>query len=87
MYFPYFVAYISIGLTISLVVFFWAVKNGQFRDQDRARFLPLRDVSDDGPVKATRFQRWEIYGLFFLALAGISMSAAVLAYALYFSKV
>lgn len=87
MYFPYFIAYISIGLTISLVVFFWAVKNGQFRDQQRARFIPLRDVSDDGPVKETRIQRWEIYGLFFLAVAGLSMSAAVLLYALYFSKV
>lgn len=87
MYFPYFIAYISIGLTIGLVVFFWAVKNGQFQDQQRARFIPLRDVSDDGPVKATRIQRWEIYGLFFLALAGLSMSAAVLLYALYFSKV
>lgn len=87
MYFPYFIAYISIGLVISLVVFFWAVKNGQFRDQQRARFIPLRDVQDDGPVKASRFQRWEIYGLFILALGGLSMSAAVLLYALYFSKV
>lgn len=87
MYFPYFIAYIAIGFTISLVVFFWAVKSGQFQDQQRARFLPLRDVSGDGPVKARHFHRWEIYGLFFLALAGLSMSGAVLAYALYFSKV
>lgn len=87
MYFPYFIAYISIGLTISLIVFFWAVKNGQFQDQQRARFLPLRDVADEGPVRATRFNRWEIYGLFALAVAGLSMSGAVLLYALYFSKV
>ena len=87
MYFPYFIAYISIGLIISLVVFYWAVRNGQFKDQQRARFIPLRDVSAEGPVKATRFQRWEIYGLFILAVAGLSMSAAVLLYALYFSKV
>ncbi|MGD9367246.1 MAG: cbb3-type cytochrome oxidase assembly protein CcoS [Desulfobacteraceae bacterium] len=87
MYFPYFIAYIAIGLTISVVVFYWAVKNGQFKDQQRARFLPLRDTQDDAPVKATRFHRWEIFGLFFLAVAGLSMSAAVLVYALYFSKV
>ena len=87
MYFPYFVAYISIGLIISLPVFFWAVRNGQFQDQQRARYLPLRDVSGDGPVKTTRMNRWEIYGLFLLALAGLSMSASVLLYALYFSKV
>jgi len=87
MYFPYFIAYISIGFIISLPVFFWAVKNGQFQDQQRARYLPLRDVSGERPVKATRLNRWEIYGLFSLALAGLSMSGAVLLYALYFSKV
>ena len=87
MYFPYFIAYITIGLTISLVVFFWAVKSDQFRDQERARFLPLRGVTDEGPVKTTRIHRWEIYGLFILALGGLSMSGAVLAFALYFSKV
>lgn len=86
MYYPYFIAYIGIGLVISLVVFCWAFKTGQFTDQQRARFLPLRDEDDQPPVKATRINRLEIYGLFFLAIAGLSASAAVLAYALYFSK-
>jgi cbb3-type cytochrome oxidase maturation protein len=86
MYYPYFIAYITIGLTISLVVFYWAFRTGQFSDQQRARFLPLRDDADQPPVKATRFNRIEIYGLFFLATAGLSATAAVLAFALYFSK-
>jgi cbb3-type cytochrome oxidase maturation protein len=86
MYFPYFVAYIAIGLSISLLVFFWALKTGQFRDQQRARYLPLRDEPDQGPVKISRFGRWELYGLFFLAFLGLGMSATVLLYALYFSK-
>ena len=86
MYFPYFIAYIGIGLTISLLVFFWAVRNGQFKDQQRARFLPLRDEPDNEPAEVSRFSRWETYGLFILALAGLSMSATVLLYALYFSK-
>jgi cbb3-type cytochrome oxidase maturation protein len=86
MYFPYFVAYIAIGIGISLLVFFWALKTGQFRDQQRARFIPLRDVGSDGPVRPSRAGRWEIYGLFGLAVAGLSASAAVILYALYFSK-
>lgn len=86
MYFPYFVAYIIIGVSISLLVFLWAVKTGQFRDQQRARFLPLRDEPDHGSAKVSRFGRWEIYGLVCLALAGLAMSATVLLYALYFSK-
>ncbi len=51
MYYPYFIAYIGIGLTISLVVFYWAFRTGQFNDQQRARFLPLRDDTDQPPLK------------------------------------
>ena len=47
MYFPYFVTYMSIGLVLSIVVFIWALKNHQFRDQQRARYLPLED--EHGP--------------------------------------
>ena len=83
MYFPYFVAYIVIGIVISLLVFLWAVKNGQFHDQRRARYLPLRDGPDQGPTKASKFSRWEIYGLFILAGAGLAATAALLLFAAY----
>ncbi len=86
MYFPYFMAYIGIGLIISLIVFFWALKNGQFQDQQRARFLPLRDDDGAPPVKTTRANRIEIYGLFALAAGGLAATATVLMYAVYFSK-
>lgn len=86
MYFPYFIAYIAIGLLISLPVFFWALKSGQFQDQQRARFLPLRDNGDHGeeaPLQAGRFGRLEALALFFLALAGLTASAAALVFAVY----
>lgn len=86
MYFLYFVVYIAVGLAISVAAFAWAMANGQFQDQQRARFLPLRGDADEPLPKATPFGRWEIIGLFVLAVAGLGASAAVLAYALYFSK-
>ncbi len=86
MYYPYFIAYIAIGLALSLLVFFWALKNGQFHDQQRARFLPLRDETEAAPVKRSSMHRLEIYTLFFIAAAGLATSATVLLYALYFSK-
>ena len=86
MYYPYFIAYIAIGIILSLVVFYWAFKTGQFSEQQRARFLPLRDNEDQPLVKTTRIHRLEIYGLFLLAVGGLSATAAVLTYALYFSK-
>ena len=34
---------VVISLWVSLMGFIWALKSGQFSDQDRARYLPLRD--------------------------------------------
>lgn len=82
MYFPYFIAYMAVGFVISLVVFFWALKNGQFKDQKRARFLPLEDESEPSVVKVSTFKRYEIYALLFLAIAGLAASGAVLVFSI-----
>jgi cbb3-type cytochrome oxidase maturation protein len=81
MYFPYFITYIGAGFVISLVVFFWALKRGQFKDQDRARFLPLEDETGNGEAVVTKFNRFEAYGMIFLATAGLAATAAVLIFA------
>ena len=82
MYYPYFITYIVVGLAISLVVFFWALSRGQFRDQQRARFLPLQG-EDLPPVRQSRLGRFEIYALLALAVLGLAASAAWLLFALY----
>jgi cbb3-type cytochrome oxidase maturation protein len=82
MYFPYFVAYILIGLAVGLAFFFWAVKNDQFRDQQRARFLPLAGVNDGAPAAKSRMGRIETIGLALLACGGLAASAAVLIFSL-----
>jgi cbb3-type cytochrome oxidase maturation protein len=82
MYFPYFISYIIIGFVISLAVFFWALKNGQFKDQQRARFLPLEDEANSSEVRVSKFNRYEGYALLFLAFAGLMATAAVLVFAL-----
>jgi cbb3-type cytochrome oxidase maturation protein len=82
MYFPYFITYMALGFVISLVVFFWALKNGQFKEQQRARFLPLEDERKASVEKVSNIRRYEIYALMFLALAGLAASAAVLVFSL-----
>ena len=72
-----------LGFAISLGVFFWALKNGQFRDQARARFLPLQHEPPSIATKESRLNRYEIYGLLFLVVAGLAASMAVLAFALW----
>ena len=82
MYFPYFIAYMGAGLVVSLVVFLWALKNGQFREQQRARYLPLEAEGREPVERISRWKRLETYTLFFLAGVGLLTSAALVTFAL-----
>jgi cbb3-type cytochrome oxidase maturation protein len=82
MYYPYFITYMLIGLVISFFVFLWALNNGQFRDQKRARFLPLQDEQEMRPRNVSRVSRIELYALALLATTGLMACAAVLVFAL-----
>jgi len=83
MVYSFFLAYILTGLFIGLVVFVWALKNGQFTDQQRARFLALEDVQPLA-VTTSASGRFQLYCLFYLALAAIVASFALVGYALFF---
>jgi len=82
MYYPYFIAYMAAGFIISLVVFFWALNNGQFRDQQRARFLPLQNDLQTQPVKVPRFARLQTVALFTLVCLCLASAAAVVIFSL-----
>ena len=82
MYYPYFIAYMALGFTISLVVFFWALNSGQFKDQQRARFIPLETDRPAKPAMASRFARIETIALFSLVCICLATSVAVITFAL-----
>jgi cbb3-type cytochrome oxidase maturation protein len=62
---------VIISLAVSLVAFIWGVVSGQFSDQTRARYLPLRDqhpaATMDGPAKPDR----GIYMLLGIIVCGV----------------
>jgi cbb3-type cytochrome oxidase maturation protein len=78
MYYPYFITYMIVGLMISLGVFFWALKHGQFKDQQRARFLALGDEDNGVGDRVTVVNRYEGYALLLLAIVGLGLTAVVL---------
>ena len=82
MYYPYFIAYMAAGFVISIVVFIWALNNGRFKDQQRARFIPLESDLKMEPVKSSRFARIEVVALFSLVCICLSCSIAVITFAL-----
>ncbi len=76
-YLPW-VLLIVASLWVSLAGFFWALKSGQFSDQDRARYLPLRGETFPLPVKDPAKISREVYFLVALAIAIVSLLFAVL---------
>jgi nitrogen fixation-related uncharacterized protein len=40
-FYMFFLVYLAAGILICGALFYWAVVNGQFKDQDRARYFPL----------------------------------------------
>ena len=82
MYYPYYLAYMLSGFVISLIVLLWALKNGQFKDQQRARFLPLEEGLEAEPVKVSKIGKIEAYALIVLASLGLFGSAATLIFSL-----
>jgi cbb3-type cytochrome oxidase maturation protein len=82
MYYPYFIVYMAAGLVISIVVFVWALKNGQFRDQHRARFLPLDEETDDPPQGMSTNKRIQVYVLFGIVCTSLVASAVFVLFVL-----
>jgi nitrogen fixation-related uncharacterized protein len=82
MYFPYFIAYMAAGFLISIVVFIWALNNGQFKEQQRARYIPLENDLDTTPAKVSRFARVETIALFALVCICLLCSVAVITFSL-----
>ena len=83
MYYPYFITYMLLGLIASLVVFIWALNNNQFKDQQRARFLPLYGETPSQPVRVSKISRIELWALFSLACVGLLLIGGVLGFGIY----
>jgi cbb3-type cytochrome oxidase maturation protein len=66
------IALLAISLMISLCAFLWAVRSGQFSDQGRARFLPLKDSPRTSGPENPAGRPAEIYAL--LGIAAIALT-------------
>jgi cbb3-type cytochrome oxidase maturation protein len=66
------------SLGASLLGFFWALRTGQFTDQDRARFLPLRDEFPRPGLKNPARLSPEVYALAcMMGFGGVLLAAAI----------
>jgi cbb3-type cytochrome oxidase maturation protein len=68
MYFSVWMILLAVSLWVSLAAFWWGLQSGQFSDQDRARYLPLRDIRPQTPVRDPARWPLEVYVLMGLGL-------------------
>ena len=76
-YIPW-VLLIVASLWVSVAGFLWAFRSGQFSDQDRARYLPLRGETFPLPVKDPAKISREVYVLLVLVGTVVLLLATVL---------
>jgi cbb3-type cytochrome oxidase maturation protein len=74
-YYTLYIIYIIVSTILGVWGFWWALKNGQFRDQQRARFLPLREEEESPRLEVNphRYHAAVFLGLiiFWLVVTGI----------------
>ncbi len=52
----FWILYAVVGIILFSAVFFWAARAGQFRDQDRARYLPLHCPENNANCTASKVE-------------------------------
>jgi cbb3-type cytochrome oxidase maturation protein len=62
---------IAVGVGASIGVFVWALKTGQFTDQQRARYLPLQNEQLELPQAQSPRLPAEVYALILIVILGI----------------
>jgi cbb3-type cytochrome oxidase maturation protein len=81
MYYFFFIIFIFSGLFFGIVVFLWALKSGQFKEQQRARYLPLEDELEAPQKEISRSSKLQSYVLFGILIFGLVVVASVVVYA------
>ena len=74
---PIWIILVICSLGVSLAAFLWGLNSGQFSDQERARYLPLRDPLPPPPVQNPSGLSIEIFVFLFIGLlvfAGLGIS-------------
>ena len=82
MFVSFWLIFLGTGLLMAALTVVWGIRNHQFDDQDRARYLPLADLSAEDYVTPTvpgaRTRGWLVTGAMMLTGAAV-LGATVLA--------
>ncbi len=78
LYYVPWILLIAASLAASLIGFLWALRNGQFSEQQRARYLPLREEPiPPAGSNSSRLSREAYFLLGLLGAGGLMMLVAL----------
>jgi nitrogen fixation-related uncharacterized protein len=66
---------VAISLLASIIALIWAVREGQFSDQERARYLPLGKELLLEPIKVASRARNRVHMVSMCVIMGIALAA------------
>jgi hypothetical protein len=81
-YYPFWAFLIALSLWASLGGFLWAHKHRQFKEQDRARYLPLR--GEAGPVFVRPARGVGVAAIAMLAVLAVGIAGLIMTVAVVF---
>jgi nitrogen fixation-related uncharacterized protein len=61
MFVPVWLVFLASGTVMAIVTLVWSIRNHQFEDQERARYLPLADLSAEELASRPRVGRTAHY--------------------------
>jgi len=74
MFVPFWLIFLVTGLGMAVAVLFWSIRNRQFEDQDRARFLPLMGLSESELAARPPVRRGaSFYAIMMIFISGMLM--------------
>ena len=79
MFVPFWLIFLGSGLVMAAGTVVWAIRSGQFDDQQRARFIPLMGLSGAELAREPARRRWSDYvGVWSMLFVGVGAIVAAL---------
>jgi len=73
----FWIGFTIVGLAATILLLHWAFEKRQFKESDRAGYIPLADVNDEVPVTRASREMAVLIGIFGLGIVAMIVSVVL----------